>query len=185
MTEITLTRDESIHDVDPRDHVATALRDITAGETLDLHGRLIVARHDVPKGHKIATRSAVKGEDVLKYGWPIGRATADILAGDHVHVHNVETKLSGVEGYSWTPGASAEIADRGDRTFMGYRRKNGRVGTRNEIWVLCTVGCVANTSRRIAEKANARFAGRVDGVFAFPHPFGCSQLGDDLTHTRS
>jgi altronate hydrolase len=184
MTEITLTRDESIHDVDPRDHVATALRDITAGETLDLHGRLIVARHDVPKGHKIATRSAVKGEDVLKYGWPIGRATADILAGDHVHVHNVETKLSGVEGYSWTPGASAEIVDRGDRTFMGYRRKSGRVGTRNEIWVLCTVGCVANTSRRIAEKANARFAGRVDGVFAFPHPFGCSQLGDDLTHTR-
>jgi len=184
MTEITLTRDESIHDVDPRDHVATALRDIAAGETLDLHGRLIVARDDVPKGHKIATRPAAKGEDVLKYGWPIGRATADILAGDHVHVHNVETKLSGVEGYSWAPGAPVEIADRGDRTFMGYRRKNGRVGTRNEIWVLCTVGCVANTSRRIAEKANARFAGRVDGVYAFPHPFGCSQLGDDLTHTR-
>jgi altronate hydrolase len=184
MTEITLARDESIHDVDPRDHVATALRDITAGETLDLHGRLIVARDDVPKGHKIATRPAVKGEDVLKYGWPIGRATADILAGDHVHVHNVETKLSGVEGYSWTAGAAAEVVDRGDRTFMGYRRKNGRVGTRNEIWVLCTVGCVANTSRRIAEKANARFAGRVDGVYAFPHPFGCSQLGDDLTHTR-
>jgi altronate hydrolase len=184
MIEITLTRDESIHDVDPRDHVATALRDIAAGETLDLHGRLIVARNDVPKGHKIATRPAAKGEDVLKYGWPIGRATADVLTGDHVHVHNVETKLSGVEGYSWAPGAAAEVVDRGDRTFMGYRRKNGRVGTRNEIWVLCTVGCVANTSRRIAEKANARFAGRVDGVYAFPHPFGCSQLGDDLTHTR-
>ena len=68
--------------------------------------------------------------------------------------------------------------------MTGYRRKNGRAGTRNEIWVLCTVGCVANTARRIAEKANARFAGRVDGVFAFPHPFGCSQLGDDLSHTR-
>jgi altronate hydrolase len=184
MAEITLARDESIHDVDPRDHVATALRDIVAGETLDLHGRTIVARADIPKGHKIATRPAASGEDVLKYGWPIGRATADILAGDHVHVQNVETKLSGVEGYSWTPPISAEVADRGARTFMGYRRKNGRVGTRNEIWVLCTVGCVANTSRRIAEKANARFAGRIDGVYAFPHPFGCSQLGDDLTHTR-
>jgi altronate hydrolase len=184
MTEITSAGDESIHDVDPRDHVATALRDIVAGETLDLHGRLIVARADIPKGHKIATRPAASGEDVLKYGWPIGRATGDIAVGDHVHVHNVETKLSGVEDYAWTPSAPDAAPDRGDRTFMGYRRKNGRVGTRNEIWVLCTVGCVANTSRRIAEKANARFAGRVDGVFAFPHPFGCSQLGDDLTHTR-
>jgi altronate hydrolase len=184
MTEITSAGDESIHDVDPRDHVATALRDIVAGETLDLHGRLIVARADIPKGHKIATRPAASGQDVLKYGWPIGRATGDIAVGDHVHVHNVETKLSGVEDYAWTPSAPDAAPDRGDRTFMGYRRKNGRVGTRNEIWVLCTVGCVANTSRRIAEKANARFAGRVDGVFAFPHPFGCSQLGDDLTHTR-
>lgn len=184
MTELTLPRDESIHDVDPRDHVATALRDILAGETLDLHGRTIVARADVPKGHKIATRPAALGEDVLKYGWPIGRATHAIAMGDHVHVHNVETKLSGVEGYSWTAGQLAEVAAPGDRTFMGYRREDGRVGTRNEIWVLCTVGCVANTSRRIAEKANARFAGRIDGVFAFPHPFGCSQLGDDLIHTR-
>jgi altronate hydrolase len=83
-----------------------------------------------------------------------------------------------------TPTPAGTACRAAGRTFLGYRRKNGRVGTRNEIWVLCTVGCVANTARRIAEKANARFAGRVDGVFAFPHPFGCSQLGDDLTHTR-
>lgn len=175
---------ESIHVVDPRDHVATALRALSAGETVALHGVPILVRADVPKGHKIAVRAAARGEDVLKYGWPIGRAVADIAEGDHVHVHNVETRLSGVEGYAFTPAAIDNTEQVGERSFMGYRRANGRVGTRNEIWVLCTVGCVANTARRIAEKANVRFAGRADGVFAFPHPFGCSQLGDDLAHTR-
>lgn len=168
MTETTLAQPESIHPVDPRDHVATALRDITAGEVLDLHGEAITARADIPKGHKVAIQAAKAGEDVLKYGWPIGRATADIAVGDHVHVHNVETRLDGVEGYAFTPSAPEPHAEPAARTFDGYRRKNGRAGTRNEIWVLCTVGCVANTARRIAEKASQRFAGRVDGVFAFP-----------------
>ena len=188
MTDSRSARDESIHGVDPRDHVATALRDVSAGEALTLHGHALTATADIPKGHKIAIRPAFAGEDVLKYGWPIGRATAAIAVGDHVHVHNVETKLAGVEAYVWDPPsigpAGESIAGASDRTFQGYRRRNGRVGTRNEIWVLCTVGCVANTARRIAEKANARFAGLTDGVFAFPHPFGCSQLGDDLSHTR-
>jgi altronate hydrolase len=184
MTETNLAQRESIHPVDPRDHVATALRDLVAGETLELHGQPITVRVDIPKGHKIAIRSASAGEDVLKYGWPIGRAVVDIAVGDHVHVHNVHTRLEGVEGYSFAPTAPEPHAEAPARTFDGYRRKNGRAGTRNEIWVLCTVGCVANTARRIAEKANQRFAGRVDGVFAFPHPFGCSQLGDDLSHTR-
>ncbi|USQ97902.1 UxaA family hydrolase [Caulobacter sp. RL271] len=184
MTETTLAQRESIHPVDPRDHVATALRDLVAGEILDLHGQPITARVDIPKGHKIAIRFASAGEDVLKYGWPIGRAVVDIAVGDHVHVHNVHTRLEGVEGYSFAPTAPEPHGEVPARAFDGYRRKNGRAGTRNEIWVLCTVGCVANTARRIAEKANQRFAGRVDGVFAFPHPFGCSQLGDDLSHTR-
>lgn len=184
MTDTTLTQRESIHAVDPRDHVATALRDIAAGETLRHGGMEIVARAPVPKGHKVAIRAATAGEDVLKYGWPIGRAVVDIAVGDHVHVHNVVTRLEGVEDFTWTPAQPEPQAGAGVRTFDGYRRKSGRAGTRNEIWVLCTVGCVANTARRIAEKANQRFAGRVDGVYAFPHPFGCSQLGDDLIHTR-
>jgi altronate hydrolase len=161
-----------------------ALRDLVADEQLDLHGQPITVRVDVPKGHKIAIRAVKAGDDVLKYGWPIGRAVVDIAVGDHVHVHNVVTRLEGVEGYAFTPTAPEPHPVPSARTFDGYRRKSGRAGTRNEIWVLCTVGCVANTARRIAEKANQRFAGRVDGVYAFPHPFGCSQLGDDLTHTR-
>ncbi|AZS21898.1 MULTISPECIES: UxaA family hydrolase [unclassified Caulobacter] len=184
MTQSTSIPDESIHLVDSRDHVATALRDLTTGEKVRLHGQALIVGADIPKGHKIATRPVRSGEDVLKYGWPIGRATRDIAAGDHVHVHNVATRLEGVEDYSFSPAPVTRPPAADARTFQGFRRKNGRAGTRNEIWVLCTVGCVANTARRIAEKANQRFSGRVDGVHAFPHPFGCSQLGDDLTHTR-
>jgi altronate hydrolase len=184
MTPSTSTSGESIHAVDPRDHVATALRDLTCGETVRLGDQELIVSADVPKGHKIAARSVRAGEDVLKYGWPIGRATKDIAAGDHVHVHNVATRLEGVEGYTFFPPAQTPSPNASPKTFQGFRRKNGRAGTRNEIWVLCTVGCVANTARRIAEKAQQRFAGRVDGVHAFPHPFGCSQLGDDLAHTR-
>ena len=184
MTQSTSIPDESIHLVDSRDHVATALRDLTTGEKVRLHGQALIVGADIPKGHKIATRPVRSGEDVLKYGWPIGRATRDIAAGDHVHVHNVATRLEGVEDYSFSPAPVTRPPAADARTFQGFRRKNGSAGTRNEIWVLCTVGCVANTARRIAEKANQRFSGRVDGVHAFPHPFGCSQLGDDLAHTR-
>jgi altronate hydrolase len=174
----------AIHRVDARDHVATALRDLAAGETVaSLDGPLTV-RDEVPKGHKLAVRPIAAGEGVLKFGWPIGKATREIAPGEHVHVHNVSTLLEGVEDYVFQPAGDQSIDAVRARSFMGYRRASGRVGTRNEIWILCTVGCVGATSRRLAELASARFAGRVDGVHAFPHPFGCSQLGDDLEHTR-
>jgi altronate hydrolase len=176
----------AIHRVDARDHVATALRDLQAGESIDTPEGALVLRDDVPKGHKVAVRPIAAGGEVLKFGWPIGKALRDIAAGEHVHVHNVSTLLEGVEQYEFTqaePDVPAPAAE--PRTFLGYRRANGRVGTRNEIWILCTVGCVGATARRLAEKANARFEGRVDGIHAFPHPFGCSQLGDDLNHTRN
>jgi altronate hydrolase len=166
--------------IDPRDDVAVALRPIATGETVDG----ITARADIPAGHKLARHAVAKGEEVRKYGWPIGRATADIAPGDHVHVHNVATALSTREDYAWRPTAP-EPLPRTEATFQGYRRKNGRVGTRNEIWILCTVGCVARTAQRIAERANRAFAGRVDGVYALTHPFGCSQLGGDLDATRA
>jgi len=166
--------------VDPRDDVAVALRPIAAGETVGG----ITATTDIPAGHKLARRAVAKGQEVRKYGWPIGRATADIVPGDHVHTHNVATALSTREDYAWRP-TTPEPLPAAEATFQGYRRRNGRVGTRNEIWILCTVGCVARTAQRIAETANRRFAGRVDGVHALTHPFGCSQLGGDLDATRT
>lgn len=168
------------HRVDPRDDVATAVRDIAAGEAV---GQL-TARADIPKGHKIALRALAAGAPVRKYGFPIGFATCAIAAGDHVHSHNLATGLAGELDYSFTAAANRPAVIDDPRTFMGYRRADGRVGTRNEIWILVTVGCVANTARRLAETAARQFAGRVDGIHAFPHPFGCSQLGDDLSATR-
>jgi altronate hydrolase len=166
--------------IDPRDDVAVALRAIAAGEVVEG----VTARADIPSGHKIARRAVAQGEEVRKYGWPIGRATADIAPGEHVHTHNLSTALSAREEYAWRP-ASPEALPGADAAFMGYRRKNGRVGTRNEIWILCTVGCVARTAQRIAAEAARRFEGRVEGVHALTHPFGCSQLGGDLDATRA
>jgi altronate hydrolase len=170
----------AILQIDPKDDVAIALRDLQLGETFDG----LVALQAIPKGHKIALRAIAAGQPVRKYGHPIGRASADIAAGAHVHSHNLATALSGEEGYQPPAEYTVPAAPVAGPTFQGYRRADGRVGTRNEIWILCTVGCVAHTVRRIAETANRQFAGRVEGVHAFTHPFGCSQLGDDLSHTR-
>lgn len=169
--------------IDPRDDVAVALRPVAAGEPVRAGGLTLVARADIPRGHKLALRSVAAGQPVRKYGWPIGLATAAIEPGDHVHTHNLKTALQGEEAYAYAP-QPPEPLPAPSRTFDGYRRADGRVGTRNEIWILCTVGCVARTAERIARLAAERFAGRIDGVHAFPHPFGCSQLGDDLGRTR-
>src|SRR5206468_1160461 len=120
-----------------------------------------------------------------KFGCPIGELTAAAGAGGHVHTHNLKTLLSGVEGYSYAPAATEPLGIAETQSFGGYRREDGRVGTRNEIWILPTVGCVGRTAQKIAAIAGARHARHVDGVHAFAHPFGCSQLGDDLAGTRS
>jgi altronate hydrolase len=171
-----------LHIVDPADDVGVALSDLTPGE---MAGGVLV-RAPVPRGHKLATRPIPAGRTVRKYGWPIGVARDDIAPGDHVHSHNLVTALSGEDTYRFTPSpAPSPATPQAPRTFEGYLRADGRVGTRNEIWVICTVGCVARTAQRIAASAHARFAGQgVDGVYALTHPFGCSQLGDDLVATR-
>ena len=168
----------------PRDDVAVALRPIAAGTALSAGGRSVVAAEAVPPGHKIALTSIAAGTDVYKFGWPIGRTTADIAPGAHVHTHNVETRLAGVEGYTYDPVRHEPLPSTGAE-FLGYRRTDGRVGTRNEIWILPTVGCVGRTSERIASIAAARHDRMVDGIHAFSHPHGCSQLGSDLEGTRA
>lgn len=166
--------------IDPRDAVATALRDMAAGE----EALGVTLAGPVARGHKVALRPIAAGEPVLKYGFPIGRATRDIAPGEHVHTHNVATALEASGDYAWRPRPAPAPEAAEAPGFLGYVRANGRVGTRNEIWIIPTVGCVARTAQKIAERAALRHAGRVDGVHAFPHPFGCSQLGDDLDGTR-
>ena len=126
-------------------------------------------------GHKYALRDIKCGEDIIKYGNSIGHATSDIKKGEHVHTHNVKTNLSGNLEYSYEPKFYDTPAVPTDRTFMGYVRENGDVGIRNEIWIVNTVGCVNKISQKLSELTGARY---------FPHPFGCSQLGDDQTITQ-
>lgn len=125
-------------------------------------------------GHKYARRDIAEGEDIIKYGFPIGHATSPIKKDEHVHSHNVKTNLSDISEYTYSyvdhgirPGST-------DKTFLGYLRKNGEVGIRNEIWVINTVGCINKTAETVAKRAGAKH---------FPHPFGCSQLGGDMATT--
>lgn len=171
--------------VSAADTVATLLEDCAAGSSIVAGDSAIVAREDVPRGHKIALRAVEPGAEIIKYGFPIGRATRPIAPGEHVHSANVSTGLSGTLDYQYSPAPHAAAAAQTAATFRGYVRADGRVGTRNEIWVLPTVGCVARTAQRIAAAAARDHAGRVDGVHAFTHPHGCSQLGDDLGGTRA
>ncbi|MBW8842492.1 MAG: UxaA family hydrolase, partial [Sphingomonadales bacterium] len=170
--------------IDPSDNVATLLADAAAGEAVATDGGAVTAAMAIPRGHKIALAPIAPGDAVIKYGFPIGRATAPIAAGEHVHSDKVATALTGQQAYAYAPTPRANLAP-GDAIFQGYRRGDGRVGTRNEIWVLPTVGCVARTAERIAARAGAALTGKVDGVHAFMHPFGCSQLGEDLDGTRA
>ena len=131
-------------------------------------------RVNIADGHKYALRAIKAGEDVIKYGQPIGHATEDIQAGEHVHTHNLATNLSGKLAYTYEPYA-AKAPTASAVTFMGYKRKNGDVGIRNDIWIVVTVGCVNKLAEQLAKKT---------GVKHFPHPYGCSQLGDDQETTQ-
>ena len=126
-------------------------------------------------GHKYALRDIKCGENIIKYGNPIGHATADIKKGEHVHTHNVKTNLSGNLEYTYDPKFYDLPKEETDKTFMGYVRENGDVGIRNEIWIVNTVGCVNKVAEKLASLTGAKH---------FPHPFGCSQLGDDQTVTQ-
>ena len=130
---------------------------------------------NLENGHKYAICDINKGENIIKYGNPIGHATEDIKCGDHVHTHNVKTNLSGNLEYTYEPEIMPLEKINSDKTFMGYIRENGDVGIRNEIWIINTVGCVNKVAKRLAE---------ICGVFCFEHPFGCSQLGDDHETTQ-
>ncbi len=130
---------------------------------------------NLEEGHKYARRDIKKGENIIKYGFPIGHATEDIKKDEHVHSHNVKTNLSDISDYKYNFVDHGIKIGSTDKTFMAYVRKNGDVGIRNDIWVVNTVGCINKTAQIIAEKAGAKY---------FPHPFGCSQLGGDMEVTQ-
>lgn len=151
----------------PKDNVAVALE----------------ATETIPFGHKKALCDIKAGENIIKYGHPIGHATVDIKSGEHVHTHNLKTNLSGIIEYAYRKNIldnSQKLAS----TFDGYVRKDGKVGIRNEIWIIPTVGCVNNTAELIQKAAQQQYGHLCDGIFCFTHPYGCSQMGDDQVNTQ-
>lgn len=169
--------------ITPADNVAVALRALEAGETVEVEGVSYTASQSIPAGHKMALAPIAAGETIIKYGYPIGEAKCDIAVGDHVHVHNLHTLLSGELTYEWHPKGQPLAAVQ-ERTFPGYRRADGRVGVRNELWILPTVGCVSGIAKALERQGQTLVGEGVEAVHAFTHPYGCSQMGDDQEHTR-
>ena len=169
--------------ITPNDLVAVALAPISAGEKVDYGAGTIAPLTDIPMGHKVALRDIAAGEKVIKYGFPIGVATEDIPAGGHVHTHNLHTGLSGALEYEYHP-THPRLEAREAATFMGYPRKLGRPGIRNELWIIPTVGCVNDNAKALEKLAQKFVGGPIEGVHAFTHPYGCSQMGGDQENTR-
>ena len=177
------TQNRSVIKVHNDDNVIVAVNALSAGTVLEDYGNLTL-KEDVPAGHKIAISSITEGSDIVKYGFSIGITTANVEAGQHVHSHNLKTKLDGSETYHYDGEPAPETIKATCPTFEGFVRKNGLVGIRNELWIINTVGCVNQAAKRITDLSKAKYFGQVDDVIAITHQFGCSQLGDDLVNTR-
>lgn len=169
--------------INENDNVAVALDAIAANTTLNVAGEEVTTTMEIPAGHKFALVDIPEKSPVIKYGFSIGNATAAVKKGEWIHTHNLKTGLGDLLDYSYEPNLADEKVTE-DVTFMGYNRKNGKVGVRNEIWIIPTVGCVNNVASKIAELSKGLVRENIEAVCAFPHPYGCSQMGDDQEHTR-
>ena len=169
--------------IHPRDNVAVALEDLAQGEALSVDGQDLTAAQAIQRGHKLALSPIPAGSPVMKYGCAIGLAKEDIAPGQWVHVHNVRTGLSEEGEYRYCP-KTYDLPQVSPRTFQGFRRPDGRVGIRNELWIIPTVGCVNNIAQQLVRENQHLAAGSIEGLYTFPHPFGCSQMGGDHAQTR-
>lgn len=166
------------------DNVAVALRPIAKGEKLTVGQYQVTAQEEIPQGHKFALKPIAKDSEVIKYGFRIGFTKEEVPAGGWVHVHNLKTALGDLLSYTYEPVESG-LMETEHAYFDGFRRTNGKVGVRNEIWIIPTVGCVNSIAQALEKKAQKFVGGTVEEVVAFPHPYGCSQMGDDQENTRT
>lgn len=171
--------------INPVDSVVVCLRPFKQGETINVNGKEIQVLQDTPAGHKVLINDAAKGENVIKYGYPIGHATEALKAGQWVNENNLKTNLSGTLTYEYHPVNDSLDIKKDNRTFKGYVRKNGEVGVRNEIWIVPTVGCVNGIAERLVDmlKKETNLEG-IDAIHAWHHNYGCSQLSEDHENTR-
>ncbi|MDO4966039.1 MAG: altronate dehydratase family protein [Lachnospiraceae bacterium] len=173
--------------INQADNVAVALRDFNKGEIVSLDNEITLS-DDIARGHKFALKDIKADEPVIKYGFPIGYAKEDIKTGSHIHVHNLRTGLGDDLTYNYNKSNPVNIPcnlDEEKKYFMGYERKDGKAGVRNELWVIPTVGCVNSIAKEIAAKCQDLVSDNIEAVVSFAHPYGCSQMGDDQENTRA
>jgi len=171
--------------INPADSVVVCLQPKLKGDVIEIDGKSIVINQDTPAGHKVLINDVKQGENIIKYGYPIGHARQDMKAGDWVNENNLKTNLSGTLEYTYQPVHERLNIEQEQRTFMGYERKNGDVGIRNEIWIVPTVGCVNGIAERLAKqlREETKCEG-IDSIYTWHHNYGCSQLSGDHENTR-
>ena len=171
--------------INPADNVVVAITDLKAGEVIKEGNIEIILKEDVPAGHKVTLKNFSEGENVIKYGYPIGHVRHQVEAGRWINENQIQTNLAGLLEYSYNPIKGELDIPKKDLTFKGYRRKSGEVGIRNEVWIIPTVGCVNGIVNQLAANLRKETNGEgVDAIVAFPHNYGCSQLGDDHENTK-
>ncbi len=171
--------------INKADTVVVCLRPLLKGEVINLDGKEITILQDTPSGHKILIHDAAEGDNIIKYGYPIGHAKVGLKAGEWVNENNLKTNLSGTLEYTYSPVNEDVNIENENKTFKGYLRNNGDVGTRNEIWIVPTVGCVNGVAERLVNKLKeeTKLQG-IDAIHAWHHNYGCSQLSEDHENTR-
>ena len=172
--------------INEKDNVVVALRDLSKSEIIEVENKKIEIKEDIKRGHKVAISDFKVNDNVIKYGYPIGHAIKDISIGEWIHTHNIKTNLDGIMEYNFNQQLKQVSIENRNLTFDGYKRANGNVGIRNELWIVPTVGCVNGIGERIIEKfkEDVKPVG-IDSVEIFKHNYGCSQLGDDHANTRT
>ena len=170
--------------INPADSVVVCLSPKKKGDLITVDGRKIVISQDTPAGHKVLIKDVAEGEDIIKYGYPIGHAMTSMKAGDWVNENNLKTNLSGTLEYTYNPITEQLTYTNQNRTFKGYVRRNGDVGIRNEIWIVPTVGCVNGIAEKLVAKLKQEKPEGVDNIYAWHHNYGCSQLSEDHENTR-
>ena len=171
--------------INPADSVVVCLVEKKKGEVINIDGKEVVLAQDTPAGHKVLIQDVAEGEDIIKYGYPIGHARKSMKAGEWVNENNLKTNLSGTLEYTYKPVNEELNIPFENRTFKGYKRQNGDVGVRNEIWIVPTVGCVNGIAEKLAQRLRQETGCQgIDSVYAWHHNFGCSQLSGDHENTR-
>lgn len=171
--------------INPADSVVVCLRNYSKGEEITINDKTITVLQDTPVGHKILIKDTKEGENIIKYGYPIGHAKENLTAGQWVNENNLKTNLSGKLTYEYKPVNEKLQIENKNLKFNGYIRANGEVGIRNEIWIVPTVGCVNGIAEKLANRLTeeTKLAG-INAIHAWHHNYGCSQLSEDHENTR-